>query len=100
MESDPQAVEVPIPSTLDGVEKVSLAYLNSHGLSRLMTVQLILELYQPGPSRKIAKIQETLQKLQRSAEGWQLASSLLDSSDEKVKFFGALTFTVKLNLDS
>lgn len=48
----------------------------------------------------IAKIQETLQRLQKSAEGWQLASSLLDSSDEKVKFFGALTFTVKLNSDS
>jgi hypothetical protein len=25
---------------------------------------------------------------------------LLESSDEKVKFFGALTFTVKLNSDS
>jgi hypothetical protein len=63
-------------------------------------IQLIQELYRPGPPSKIAKIQETLQRLQRSPEGWQLANSLLSSNDEKVKFFGALTFTVKLNSDA
>jgi hypothetical protein len=38
-----------------------------------------------------------LQKVQKSPEGWQLAESLLSNPDEKIKFFGALTFIVKLN---
>lgn len=66
----------------------------------LISSQLILELYQPGHPERIAKIQQALQTLQRSVEGWQLANSLLQSTDEKVQFFGALTFTVKLNTDS
>ena len=66
----------------------------------LISSQLVLELYQPGHPERIAKIQEALHTLQRSAEGWQLANSLLQSTDEKVQFFGALTFTVKLNTDS
>lgn len=60
--------------------------------------QLIQELYRPGA--QISKIQEMLQRLQRSTAGWQLGSDLLRSNDEKVQFFGALTFTVKLNSDS
>ena len=55
--------------------------------------------YLPGSPKKIGKIQETLQRLQRSAEGWQLADALLGSNDDKVRFFGALTFTIKINQD-
>lgn len=66
----------------------------------LMLLKLVQELYRPGQPQRIAKIQETLHTLQKSAEGWQLANSLLRSSDEKIQFFGALTFTVKLNTDS
>lgn len=57
------------------------------------------KLYLPGPPAQIARIQESLQALQRSEDGWKLADALLASSDNKVRFFGALTFTVKLNLD-
>lgn len=57
-------------------------------------------MYQPGAAEKVAGIQETLQKLQRSPEGWQLADSLLGNKEESVRFFGALTFIVKLNTDS
>lgn len=56
-------------------------------------------MYQPGGGSKVSRIQETLQKLQRSPEGWQLAQSLLGSKEETVRFFGALTFIVKLNTD-
>jgi hypothetical protein len=62
--------------------------------------QLVLQLYQPSASQTVAKTQEALQKLQRSPEGWQLANSLLGSQAESVRFFGALTFIVKLNTDS
>ncbi|RDW70210.1 putative importin 13 protein [Coleophoma crateriformis] len=62
--------------------------------------ELILQLYQPGSPQRVGKIQETLQSLQRSSDGWQLANSLLGNADEKVRFFGALTFIVKLNTDS
>lgn len=41
-----------------------------------------------------------LTRVQLSPEGWQVANSLLENPSEKIKFFGALTFTVKLNTDS
>ena len=61
--------------------------------------QLVKSLYVPGTPKRIGNIQETLQRLQRSPEGWQIADALLGSDDDKVRFFGALTFTVKINQD-
>lgn len=61
--------------------------------------QLVKQLYQPGRSRVVAQIQDQLQQLQRSSDGWQMANALLGSEDVNVRFFGALTFTVKLNND-
>ena len=63
-------------------------------------LQLIIQMYQPGAGSKVSRAQETLQRLQRSPEGWQLAQGLLGSKEETVRFFGALTFIVKLNTDS
>ncbi|EMR90718.1 putative importin 13 protein [Botrytis cinerea BcDW1] len=71
-----------LPSSLDEVEA------------------LVHQLYKAGPPQRVSKIQETLQKLQRSPAGWELANGLLGSNSENVKFFGALTFTIKLNTDS
>lgn len=48
---------------------------------------------------EIERIQNTLQKIQRSSEGWQFADELLKSANETVRFFGALTFTIKIKLD-
>jgi hypothetical protein len=62
-------------------------------------LQLIRALYAPGPPARIKHIQEVLQKVQKSAEGWQLAESLLSNPDPNLKFFGALTFIVKLNTE-
>ncbi|EFX00419.1 importin [Grosmannia clavigera kw1407] len=47
---------------------------------------------------------ETLQRIQKSPEGWQLAQALLDrpiksTTDDQVKFFGALTIIIKLNTE-
>lgn len=77
-ERGPQSIE---PHTFADVEK------------------LVQRLYQPGSPQDIAGIQDTLQKLQRSQQGWQFADALLQSQDEKVRFFGALTFTVKIHQD-
>ncbi|KAI5855601.1 armadillo-type protein [Durotheca rogersii] len=74
--------DIPIPTTLPEVE------------------HLIRELYKPNPAAKIARIQEVLQGLQRSPDGWQLAQGLLSRPDGNVKFFGALTIIVKLNTES
>ena len=60
---------------------------------------LIKALYEPSNGHLVPVIQSKLQSLQKSPEGWQLADALLNSDDDKVKFFGALTFTVKLNSD-
>ncbi|KAL7267262.1 member of the karyopherin-beta, partial [Rhizina undulata] len=62
-------------------------------------VGLIKRLYQPGPPIELAKTQEVLQDVQRSPDGWKLADALLGIPDQNVQFFGALTFTVKLNSD-
>lgn len=61
--------------------------------------QLVQRLYQPGPPQVIASINDQLQQLQLSSEGWQLADALMGSNDPNVRFFAALTFTVKLNND-
>ncbi|KAM0719413.1 hypothetical protein Q7P37_005318 [Cladosporium fusiforme] len=61
--------------------------------------QLVKRLYQPGNPQVITSIQAQLQTLQRSNDGWQLADALLGYEDVNIRFFGALTFTVKLNND-
>ncbi len=59
----------------------------------------------PGTSPgTISKIQEMLQRIQKSPQGWQLAQALLDKpvqspTDDQIKFFGALTIIVKLNTE-
>ncbi|OTB08480.1 hypothetical protein M426DRAFT_317105 [Hypoxylon sp. CI-4A] len=60
----------------------------------------VQELYKPNTPQTISRIQEILQTLQKSPGGWQLADGLLGRPDDNVKFFGALTFTVKLNTES
>ncbi|PUU80518.1 hypothetical protein B9Z19DRAFT_720678 [Tuber borchii] len=62
-------------------------------------ITLVKRLYQPGSPQLLSQIQETLQAVQRSQDGWKLADSLLAIDDQYVQFFGALTFTVKLNSD-
>jgi hypothetical protein len=61
---------------------------------------LVKSLYDPGNARKISQNEATLRVLQRSPQGWEIADALLKSNDEQVRFFGALTLTVKLNADS
>lgn len=68
------------PNTIEDVEK------------------LVQQLYLPG-SQRISEIQDSLQRLQRTDKGWYLADALLQSQDQNVRFFGALTFTVKINSD-
>lgn len=92
-----QSVE---PHTFADVEKV--CWSGPSDLTKadsLFLYQLVQRLYQPGSPQDIARIQDALQKLQRSQQGWQFADALLRSQDEKVRFFGALTFTIKINQD-
>lgn len=66
-------------------------------------ISLILQLYsyKSGESSgSVSSIQEALQQLQRSPEGWQLAQNLQGNENELIRFFGALTFIVKLNTDA
>ena len=75
----------------------------SNGVSAPQSVaeveQLVQRLYKPGSPSVITGIGDQLQKLQLSQDGWQLADELMASSDTNVRFFAALTFTVKLNND-
>ncbi|ROT38867.1 hypothetical protein SODALDRAFT_311989 [Sodiomyces alkalinus F11] len=73
--------ELPLPSTSQEAEA------------------LVLALYEPSAPRNLKQIQETLSRLQRSPSGWWIARDLLSSGDDKVKFYGALTVTVKLNTE-
>ncbi|KAF2715077.1 ARM repeat-containing protein [Pleomassaria siparia CBS 279.74] len=61
---------------------------------------LVKTLSNPGNAKDISEAEATLRVLQRSPQGWEIGDALLNSNDEHVRFFGALTFTVKLNSDS
>ncbi|KAL9119683.1 MAG: hypothetical protein Q9187_003767 [Circinaria calcarea] len=61
--------------------------------------RLVQSLYQPGSPRRISQAERALQKIQRSSQGWQLADALLQSQIANVRFFGALTFCIKINKD-
>ncbi|KAL4903967.1 hypothetical protein BDW74DRAFT_36426 [Aspergillus multicolor] len=64
--------------------------------------KLVLELYDPtntGNPAKINEIQELLQNLQKGPHAWVIANCLLAEQSPDLRFFGALTFTVKVNHD-
>ena len=61
-------------------------------------VTLIQNFYQAG-NQAPQWIDRQLQHLQRSQHGWKMADRLLDHPDPAVKFYGAQTFTVKINSD-
>ncbi|ODQ53845.1 ARM repeat-containing protein [Saitoella complicata NRRL Y-17804] len=62
--------------------------------------ELIRQLYAPGQNPEWLKTaQRTLQGLQHSPDGWALAEQLLASEEDNVRFFGALTYQVKINAD-
>ncbi|KAL9000030.1 MAG: hypothetical protein Q9169_001275 [Polycauliona sp. 2 TL-2023] len=61
--------------------------------------KLVLQLYQPASPQEISQTEKALQEIQRSDTGWHMADVLLGSEDANVRFFGALTFTVKINCD-
>lgn len=61
--------------------------------------RLVKSIHEPGQAKKIAENEATLRVLQRSPQGWEIADALLKSDNEQVRFFGALTLTVKLNAD-
>jgi len=70
--------------------------------SPLTVSQLVAQLYDPANQRNPAKvkaIQEHLQLLQKSPHAWLIADALLSSDSTDARFFGALTFTVKINHD-
>jgi hypothetical protein len=50
-------------------------------------------------SRFTAKATEVIHELQKSDSAWDLADRLLKNDDQNVRFFGALTLTVKINTD-
>jgi hypothetical protein len=60
---------------------------------------LILQLNNPRGTAPgdVKLIQERLQQIQRLPQGWEVAQGLLDHPNPDTKFFGALTFIVKIN---
>jgi hypothetical protein len=57
-------------------------------------------MHTPGNPKGVAEAENRLRLIQRSPQGWELADALLSRSDDNLRFFGALTFTIKLNNDS
>ncbi|KAL1958990.1 hypothetical protein VTO42DRAFT_3231 [Malbranchea cinnamomea] len=54
-------------------------------------------LHAPGNAGGAKAIQERLHALQKSGAGWIIADGLLGSDDPNVRFFGALTLTMKIH---
>ncbi|CAK7197918.1 member of the karyopherin-beta [Sporothrix eucalyptigena] len=80
--------QVPLPSSIEEVESLIISLYNPHT-----------------PHTTIVAVQDVLQRLQRSPEGWRLAQTLLDrplnsTTSDQVRFFGALTIIIKLNTES
>ncbi|KAI9314640.1 armadillo-type protein [Dichotomocladium elegans] len=61
--------------------------------------QLIEGLYSASGPDVAKGIQEQLQAIQRQQQAWELASQLLSSSSDQCRFFGALTFQIKIARD-
>ena len=62
---------------------------------------LIKELHDriaPAPGR-ITFLQQEIQKLQKQPLAWQTALDLLSDANPNVRFYGALTLTIKINTD-
>lgn len=62
--------------------------------------RLVKKMHAPGNPKEISEASATLQVLQRSPQGWEMGDALLSSDDENSRFFGALTFTIKINADA
>lgn len=90
---------VSAPTSVQEVEQVRARHVCKNQTQANRQHQLVQRLYTPGNPRTIAQVDDQLKFLQHSPEGWQLADALLGSSDVNVRFFGALTFQVKLNND-
>jgi hypothetical protein len=52
----------------------------------------------PSPDQ-IREIERRIQHLQREFSGWRLGVDLLGNEDPLVRFYGALTLTIKINAD-
>ncbi|KAI9729993.1 MAG: hypothetical protein M1834_006191 [Cirrosporium novae-zelandiae] len=61
--------------------------------------RLIATLYAPGPPQTIKRAETNLKQIQKLPQAWQFADALLGSQSQNSRFFGALTFTVKINQD-
>ena len=64
--------------------------------------QLIRELNDPanqGVPDRINEIQKQIQQLQREQAAWQLGLEFLQHNDSLIRFYGALTLTIKINAD-
>ncbi|KAL1860145.1 member of the karyopherin-beta [Paecilomyces lecythidis] len=64
--------------------------------------ETVTQLYDPANARnptKVKELQEHLQFLQKSPQGWIIADGLMSSGNPDARFMGALTFIVKINQD-
>ncbi|KEF61407.1 uncharacterized protein A1O9_02973 [Exophiala aquamarina CBS 119918] len=64
--------------------------------------QLIAELYHPANQaspERVNALQRQIQQIQRQKSAWQLGLDLLHNDEAVVRFYGALTLTIKINAD-
>lgn len=64
--------------------------------------QLIHDLVGPanqGAPDRVKQLQSELQLLQREKSAWQLALDFLHHDESVIRFYGALTLTIKINAD-
>lgn len=52
-----------------------------------------------GSPAQIHEIQRQLQVLQRESSAWQISLDFLQNEDAIIRFYGALTLTIKINAD-
>ena len=93
-----ETAPLPIPSTAQEVEMVR-GWTTKESRVRANDLKLVKRFYGPNEPYDFARIDAALKTAQKSAGAFHLADVLLTSSDPNVRFFGALTFMVKINKD-
>ena len=92
--------DLPLPQTVEDAEKVIVSRFHfACTILNQRLWQLIQDFYRPGSARNVERIDRCLKELQKSDQAFFIADALLARSDGHVQFFGALTFTVKINRD-
>jgi hypothetical protein len=70
------------------------------GANMQRAIELARILNRPQNAQDIHSVSQELQRIQLSGDGWQVAEALLNDREANIRFYGALTYQIKLNKEA